>query len=185
MGSLDDVHSLVAMAVDRFGGVDIVVNNAATSLDQPIAALTPEAWSKAFDVNLRGPVFLVQEALPSLGKSPHASVVNVVSTAAFIFAAGAAMYGAAKSALVSFTRTMAAELAPDGIRVNALCPGGVSTDMVRSHSPEVQEELRRSCLMQRIADPEEMVGPAIFLASDASSYMTGQTLIVDGGTVAR
>jgi NAD(P)-dependent dehydrogenase (short-subunit alcohol dehydrogenase family) len=185
MGSLDDVERLVRAAVDRFGGIDIVVNNAATSLDQPIGSLTPAAWGKAFDVNLRGPVFLVQAALPHLRRSRAASVVNVVSTAAFVFAPGAAMYGAAKAALVSFTRSMAAELAPDHVRVNALCPGGVDTDMVRAHPPAAREGLRTSCLMQRIADPDEMAGPAIFLASDAASFMTGQTLFVDGGTVSR
>jgi NAD(P)-dependent dehydrogenase (short-subunit alcohol dehydrogenase family) len=183
LGSLDDVEHLVHAAVDRFGGVDIVVNNAATSLDQPIGAITPAAWAKAFDVNLRGPVFLAQAALPHLAESGAAAVVNVVSTAAFLFAPGAAMYAAAKAALVSFTRSMAAELAPLGIRVNALCPGGVDTDMVRAHPAEAQEALRRSCLMQRLANPDEMVGPAIFLASAAASFMTGQTLVVDGGVI--
>jgi NAD(P)-dependent dehydrogenase (short-subunit alcohol dehydrogenase family) len=79
---------------------------------------------------------------------------------------------------------MAAELAPRGIRVNALCPGGVDTDMVRAHPPEARDGLRRSCLMQRLADPDEMAGPAVFLVSDAASFMTGQTLVVDGGAVA-
>jgi NAD(P)-dependent dehydrogenase (short-subunit alcohol dehydrogenase family) len=91
------------------------------------------------------------------------------------------MYAAAKSGLMSFTRSMAADLAPKGIRVNALAPGTVDTDMVRNNPVEMQERMRDASFMQRSADPDEMVGPALFLASDASSFMTGQCIIVDGG----
>jgi NAD(P)-dependent dehydrogenase (short-subunit alcohol dehydrogenase family) len=93
------------------------------------------------------------------------------------------MYGGAKAALMSFTRSMAAELAPRGVRVNALAPGTVDTDMVRNNPPDVQERMAQGGLMHRAAHPDEMVGPALFLASDASSFMTGQVLVVDGGLV--
>jgi NAD(P)-dependent dehydrogenase (short-subunit alcohol dehydrogenase family) len=183
MGDLDAVSTLVAQTVDRFGRVDIVVNNAANALAQPLGEFTPEAWQKSFDVNLRGPVFLVQEALPHLKQSPHAAVVNVISAGAFLFAANVAMYAAAKAALMSFTRSMAAEFAPLGIRVNALAPGTVDTDMVRANTPETQRRMAEASHLGRTADPNEMVGPALFLASDASSFMTGQVLLADGGLV--
>ena len=92
---------------------------------------------------------------------------------------------AGKAALLSFTRSMAAEFAPRGIRVNALAPGTVDTDMVRNNPPEVQKSMAGAALMRRAAQPDEMVGPALFLASDAASFMTGQVLIVDGGLVPR
>ena len=181
MGELDALQSLVARTVDEFGGVDIVVNNAANALTQPLGQFTPEAWQKSFDVNLRGPVFLVQAALPYLERSEHAAVINVISAGAFLFSANVAMYSAAKAGLMSFTRAMAADFAPRGIRVNALAPGTVDTDMVRANPPEAQAAMANASPMRRAASPDEMVGPAIYLASDASSFMTGQVLLVDGG----
>jgi len=183
MGELDAAVALVDRAADAFGGVDIVVNNAANALAQPLGAFTPEAWQKSFDVNLRGPVFLVQAALPYLERSAHASVVNVISAGAFLFSANVAMYAAAKAALMSFTRSMAADFAPRGIRVNALAPGTVDTDMVRANTPEAQRSMANASFMRRAASPDEMVGPVLYLASDASSFMTGQVLLVDGGLV--
>lgn len=183
LGELDDLTTLVDRSVDTFGGIDILVNAAANPLTQPLGAFTPDAWSKSYDVNLRGPVFLTQAALPHLEASPHAAVLNVVSVGAFMFSPGVAMYAGAKSALLSFTRSMAADFAPRGIRVNALAPGSVDTDMVRNNPPEAIEAMRTVSLQKRIADPDEMVGPALLLTSDAGSYITGQVLIADGGTV--
>jgi NAD(P)-dependent dehydrogenase (short-subunit alcohol dehydrogenase family) len=183
MGELDAATALVDCAVGTFGGVDIVVNNAANALTQPLGAFTAEAWQKSFDVNLRGPVFLVQAALPHLERSEHAAIVNVISAGAFLFSANVAMYGAAKAALMSFTRSMAADFAPRGIRVNALAPGTVDTDMVRANTPEAQKSMANASFMRRAASPDEMVGPVLYLASDASSFMTGQVLLVDGGLV--
>jgi NAD(P)-dependent dehydrogenase (short-subunit alcohol dehydrogenase family) len=183
MGDLDALHALVDRTVDAFGGVDIVVNNAANALREDLGRFTPEAWAKSMDVNLRGPVFLVQEALPYLDRSGSAAVVNVISAGAFLFSAYTATYAAAKAGVMSFTRSMAAEYAPRGIRVNALAPGTVDTDMVRNNPPEVQARMAQAAWLRRAADPDEMVGPALFLASDASSFVTGQVLLADGGLV--
>jgi NAD(P)-dependent dehydrogenase (short-subunit alcohol dehydrogenase family) len=181
MGELDDGQRLVERAVDTFGGIDIIVNNAANALTQPVGAFTPEAWDKSFAVNLRGPIFLIQNALPHLERSEHASVINVISAGAFLASSNVAMYGAAKAALMGFTRSFAADLAPKGIRVNALAPGTVDTDMVRANTAEAQQSMANASPMRRAASPDEMVGPVIYLASDASSFMTGQVLLVDGG----
>jgi NAD(P)-dependent dehydrogenase (short-subunit alcohol dehydrogenase family) len=181
MGDLDAVEQLVARTVDRFGAIDIVVNNAALGLALPLGELTPDAWQKVFDVNVRGPVFLAQAALPHLRASSHAAVVNVLSAGVFMALPDNAMYGAAKSALLSFTRSMAAAWAPDGIRVNGLIPGSTDTDMLRGASEARRTELVAGSMLGRAAQPAEMVGPAVFLASDASSYMTGQVLMADGG----
>jgi NAD(P)-dependent dehydrogenase (short-subunit alcohol dehydrogenase family) len=183
MGDIEAVDALVAQTVERFGAVDVVFNNAATALAQPLGAFTADAWAKVFDVDLRGPVFLVQAALPHLEQSEHAAVVNVISAGAFLFAAQVSMYAAAKAALMSFTRSMAAEFAPRGIRVNALAPGTVDTDMTRNTGPEAAASMAAASHMGRAASPDEMVGPALFLASDAASFVTGQVLIADGGLV--
>jgi len=183
LGDLDALGRLVGATVERFGRLDIVVNNAATAVSQPVGEFTPDAWAKVFDVNLRGPVFLIQEALPYLDKSPCASVINVISAGAFLFSLPTAMYSSAKAGLMSLTRSMAAGLAPRGIRVNALAPGAVDTDMVRNTGPESMQRMANASIMKRIADPWEMVGPAVFLASDASSFMTGQVVLADGGLV--
>ncbi len=181
MGELESAAGLVRATVERFGRIDVVVNNAATALSQPIGHFTPDAWDKVFTVDLRGPVFLIQEALPYLEKSPNASVVNVISAGAFLFSTFNSMYAASKAALMSFTRSMGGEFWTRGIRVNALAPGTVDTDMVRNNTPEAQERMANACYMRRAAHPDEMVGPALFLASEAASYVTGQVLIADGG----
>jgi NAD(P)-dependent dehydrogenase (short-subunit alcohol dehydrogenase family) len=183
LGELDSLHALVERTVDDFGRLDIVVNNAATPLREDLGHFTPEAYAKSMDVNLRGPVFLVQEALPHLRNSPSAAVINVISAGAFLHAPFLATYAATKAALMSFTRSMAAEFAQWGVRVNALAPGAVDTDMMRKNTPEAQEQMASSSVQGRAAHPDEMVGPAVFLASDAASFVTGQVVIADGGLV--
>jgi NAD(P)-dependent dehydrogenase (short-subunit alcohol dehydrogenase family) len=182
LGDLDALAALVRRTVDAFGGVDVVVNNAATALALPLGEFTPEAWSKSNDVNLRGPVFLVQEALPWLKKS-RGNVLNVLSGAAFMFSASVSLYAGAKAALLAYTRSMAAEFAPFGIRVNALAPGTTDTDMVRANTPQQIAVMTSIQLLKRMAEPDEMVGPALLLTSDAGSFITGQSLCVDGGMV--
>jgi NAD(P)-dependent dehydrogenase (short-subunit alcohol dehydrogenase family) len=183
VGDLDDVAEIVRRTVDEFGGIDVVVNNAATALAQPVGAYTPEAWQKSLDVNLRGPAFLVQEALPHLERSEHAAVLNILSGAAFMYSASISLYAVGKAGLLAQTRAAAAELAPRGIRVNAMAPGTVDTDMVRANTPEMQDVMAEIMLLKRMAHPDEMVGPALMLTSDAGSFITGQVLLVDGGMV--
>jgi NAD(P)-dependent dehydrogenase (short-subunit alcohol dehydrogenase family) len=182
LADLDALRMLVQKTVDAFGAVDVIVNNAANALALPLGEYTPEAWSKSLDVNLRGPVFLVQEALPWLKKS-RGNVLNVLSGAAFMFSASVSLYAGAKAALLAYTRSMAAEFAPYGIRVNALAPGTTDTDMVRANTPQQIDVMTSIQLLKRMAEPDEMVGPALLLTSDAGSFITGQSLCVDGGMV--
>ena len=183
LGKLDDVQRLVDFTVDRFGGVDVVVNNAATALAEPLGSLTPAAWDKVFEVDLQGPVFLVEAALPHLAKSGKGSVINVISAGAFLASPDGSMYGAAKAALLSFTRSMSRAYVDRGIRVNALAPGTVDTDMVRNNPPEAQERMAKASPMGYAAAPEEMLGPALLLASDAGSFITGTCIHADGGMI--
>jgi len=183
MGEIESLNNLVAVTVAKFGGIDIVVNNAATGLAQPVGEFTLDAWDKQFEVNLRGPVFLTQAALPYLEKSEHASVVNVISAGAFLANPNGSMYSAAKAALMSFTRSFGSSLALRGVRVNALAPGTVDTDMVRANTPEAQASMAAASPMKRAAHPDEMVGPVLLLVSDAGSFITGQCILADGGMV--
>jgi NAD(P)-dependent dehydrogenase (short-subunit alcohol dehydrogenase family) len=195
-----DVAAVVAAILlepaDRIGAVyeltgpealdmDGLVNNAANALAQPLGEMTADALAKSHEVNLRGPVLLVQAALPHLKASSHASVVNMISTGAFNFAPGTAIYSSNKAALMSFTRSMAAEYASAGIRVNAIAPGPVDTDMMRNNPPEAIARMANSNLMKRLAKPDEMVGAALMLATDAGSYLTGTVIIADGGGTPR
>jgi NAD(P)-dependent dehydrogenase (short-subunit alcohol dehydrogenase family) len=184
-GNLDDLDVIVERTVAEFGGIDVVVNNAANALAQPIGEMTPEALTKSYEVNLHGPVFLVQKALPHLKRSEHAAVLNMVSVGAFNFAPALAIYASVKAALMSFTRSMAAELVNDGIRVNAIAPGPVNTDMMRKNPPQAIERMIDGTLMKRLAEADEMVGTALLLCSDAGSYITGQVVIADGGGTPR
>jgi len=181
MGDIDSINALVDRTADEFGGIDIVVNNAANALTLPFGALTADAWQKSLDTNLRGPVFLVERALPHLEASGNAAVLNVISAGAFLFSANTAMYAAAKAGLMAMTRSMAASFALRGIRVNALAPGTVDTDMVRNNTPEAVASMSNAAFMRRAAHPDEMVGPALLLCSDAGSFITGQVIIADGG----
>ena len=181
MGDVDAINALVDRTVEEFGRLDIVVNNAANALTLPFGHLTVDAWEKSLGTNLRGPVFLVERALPHLEASGNAAILNVVSAGAFLFSANTAMYAAAKAGLMAMTRSMAAVFAEKGIRVNALAPGTVDTDMVRNNTPEAVESMSKAAFMRRAAHIDEMVGPALLLCSDAGSFITGQVLIVDGG----
>jgi NAD(P)-dependent dehydrogenase (short-subunit alcohol dehydrogenase family) len=184
-GSLEDIGTLVERTVAEFGGIDVVVNNAANALAQPPGELTPEAMLKSFEVNLRGPVLLTQQALPQLRDSAHAAVLNMVSVGAFNFAADMSIYVSNKAALMSYTRSMAAGFVRDGIRVNAIAPGPVDTDMMRNNPQQAIDGMVGGTLMKRLGTPDEMVGAALLLCSDAGSYMTGTVVIVDGGGTPR
>ncbi|MGW6032718.1 SDR family NAD(P)-dependent oxidoreductase [Gordonia terrae] len=182
MGDLDSVSALVSTVAERRGGIDIIVNNAANSLTQPMGDLTAEAFDKSIAVNLRGPVFLVEQALPYLKQGSGAAVLNIISPWAFMYSPQAALYAMGKNGLVAATRAMAASYAQFGIRVNALAPGATDTDMVRNNDAEAIAAMESASLLKRLGRPEEMVPPALLLVSDAGSFITGQVLMVDGGT---
>jgi len=181
MGDIGSINALVDRTADEYGRIDIVVNNAANALTLPFGHLTEEAWAKSLDTNLRGPVFLVERALPHLEASGNGAILNVISAGAFLFAGNTAMYSAGKAGLMAMTRSMAAVFAEKGIRVNALAPGTVDTDMVRNNPPEAVESMSKAAFMRRAAHADEMVGPALLLCSDAGSFITGQVIIADGG----
>jgi len=179
---------LVAAAVDSFGGLDILVNNGAILKPHFIERVTEAELEQLEATNVRGPVLLSRLAFPHLKASGRGAIVNLGAVAGHQPMKGLGAYGASKAAMLSWTRVMAQEWTPQGVRVNGLTPGSVATDMILPADPERREafvaELAAQNLFDRIAEPEEMVGPVLFLASDASSFMTGQVLVVDGGLMA-
>jgi NAD(P)-dependent dehydrogenase (short-subunit alcohol dehydrogenase family) len=186
VGHAADIDQLIERTVDRFDRLDIVVNNAANPLGGSLAEVTELAFEKSYNANVRGPLLLGARALPHLADSGHGVVINVISAGAFQPGATLGLYCSGKAALWSLTRVMAKEWASQGVRANALAPGPFSTDMMAMtlDVPEFNQSIVDTTLVGRVAEPDEIVGAALFLASDASSYMTGSVLPVDGGLLA-
>lgn len=186
VGRHDQLGALVERTVGHFGSLDVLVNCAANPLGGPLADMTPEALEASFRTNVTAPVLLGAAALPHLEASEHASVINVITVGAFAGAPYLGAYTAGKAALWNLTRTMAKEWGPMGVRVNAIAPGPFDTDMMAPSLgiPEFRQQIIDATIQQRIAEPDEVAGAAVLLASDAGSYMTGSCITVDGGTTA-
>lgn len=187
-GKPEDVRALVARAVERFGQVDVLVNNAATNPHfGPMVTVDQGAWRKTFEVNLEGYFEATRAVVEHLvaRNAKTGSIVNVASIQGLAGAIAQGVYGATKAAVISMTRTLAVELGPSNIRVNALAPGLVRTrfaQAITSNEDMTAHYVQRAPL-GRYAEPEEIAPAALFLASDAASYVTGHTLVVDGGYV--
>jgi NAD(P)-dependent dehydrogenase (short-subunit alcohol dehydrogenase family) len=180
----DAAERIIDEAVSALGGIDVLVNNAGgNSFMAPLQTMRLSGWDKGINLNLTSAVRLIHAALPHLIASDHGSLVNVASVAGLRGAPYMAHYGAAKAALISLTQSLAVELAGEGVRVNALVPGWIDTDL--TDFLRADDNLENSIIgkvpMGRWGRPEEIAAAALFLASDASSYMTGQTLVIDGG----
>jgi NAD(P)-dependent dehydrogenase (short-subunit alcohol dehydrogenase family) len=182
MGNLDDVRTIVDRTVSELGGLDVLVNNAGVGPFHTIGEFKVEEWQHVFDVNVKGPVFLIEEALPHLRKSGRGAILNILSIAAFVDSSVFPIYASSKAALFAHTRSAAAALGQDGIRVNAIAPGPFDTELLRSQTPD-PNAVGGMTILKRVAAPDEIVGPALMLTSDAGSFMTGQVLMVDGGFV--
>ncbi len=181
MGDPAAPATIVEATISRFDGIDIVINNAANPLTAPVGQQTPQMWSKSFDVNLRGPALLIQACVPYLEASNQARVINLISVGAFQFAVRHSMYASMKAGLLSFTRSAAGELASRGVLVNAIAPGPVNTTMTAKTGAESVRRMAAATLLKRMGDPDEVAAVALFLASAASGFVTGQVMVVDGG----
>jgi NAD(P)-dependent dehydrogenase (short-subunit alcohol dehydrogenase family) len=189
MGDRGQVLRLADSAQGAFGGIDVIVSNAASSGPfGPLRDVSPDDWRAVQMTNLEGPLTLLQALAPHLIARRSGSVVMIASIRGLNGVPLGAPYAASKAALVSITKSFACELGPFGIRVNAICPGPVDTDMIRDAigtDPALREKFANLAPLKRWTLAEDCAGPALFLASEESRAITGQELIVDGGLLAQ
>ncbi len=191
VGRLDQIKNLVDQVVAEFGRIDILVNNAGTSIAGAAIDLDERAWDALMNINLKGVFFLSQTAAKVMKDNGGGKIINVSSINAFRPAFPTCTYAISKAAIMMATKTMAKEWAEYNIRVNAIAPGSIETALLNAiwynlsedDTKKAKEITAAGVPLKRIGDPKEIADVMIFLASDASSYVTGQTIVVDGGVL--
>jgi NAD(P)-dependent dehydrogenase (short-subunit alcohol dehydrogenase family) len=176
-------EEIVRRTVERFGRVDVVVNNAALARSTRLSDLTAEEWRDALEVNMTAPFLLTKAALPVMQAQHYGRIINISSSAGrTVSTLGGAHYTASKAGLLGFTRAAAKELGKFGITVNAICPGMIDTELTREHaSPELLERLAASYPIPRLGTPLEVADLICFAASEAAGYITGASFDINGG----
>jgi NAD(P)-dependent dehydrogenase (short-subunit alcohol dehydrogenase family) len=176
------VQALVQRAMETFGRIDILVNNAGNASLAPLLETTAEDWDRTIKIHLYGTFFCTQAVARHMVTQRRGCVVNISSVSGLVGSAGRTAYGAAKGGMVTMTKVLAVELAPHGIRVNAIAPGAVETELSRAAwTPADREGYFRLTPLERLGQPEDIAHAVLFLCSPQSAYVTGQVLAVDGG----
>jgi NAD(P)-dependent dehydrogenase (short-subunit alcohol dehydrogenase family) len=179
-----EVENLIAETIKNFKKIDILVNNAGIYLAGNVSDFPEESWDKTMNINVKGPFLCSQAALKHMKKG--ASIINISSVAGIEGSAGGAAYCASKGGIRLFTKALAAEVGSLGIRVNSIHPGLIDTPMTTAFTKDKKalEGMMSKFLIKRVGKPIDIAGPAVFLASDASAYMTGSEIVADGGWIA-
>ena len=177
----DEAAALVEAAVEAFGGVDVLVNNAGVTRDGLLLRMEEEAWDAVLDTNLKGAFLCSKAAARHMARARWGRIVNMSSIVGVTGNAGQANYASAKAGLIGLTKTLARELASRNVTVNAVAPGFIATRMVESLSPETQSGVLERIPLGRFGTPEDVAAVCAFLASNDAGYVTGQVLGVDGG----
>lgn len=182
----DDVARLAETALQRAGRIDILVNNAGTNVPQPIDQIRDEDWDQVLELNLSSVMVLTRALVPQMKERRWGRIVHISSIMGFVSNNGRNIYSATKSALIGMARASALDLGGYGITVNCIAPGPFVTELPgRLLSAEEKQRFAQRTALGRWGEPNELVGPLLLLASDAGSYITGETIIVDGGYMAR
>lgn len=178
---LKAVQDMMRTVVKTYGRIDVLVNNAGICKDEFVLMMSPENIDSCIDVNIKGYLYCAQQAALKMFSKKTGCIINVSSVSSVFANEGQTVYSATKGAVNSMTMTMAKELAPRGIRVNAIAPGFIATDMVDAIPEEIQQKNIAKIPFGRYGTPEEVADTVVMLASDACSYITGQVLVIDGG----
>jgi NAD(P)-dependent dehydrogenase (short-subunit alcohol dehydrogenase family) len=187
-----DAQRIAAEAVQAFGGIDYLVNNAGIQTYGTVVDTDEETWDRTLDVNLKGVYLVSKYCIPEIARRGGGSVINIASVQGLASQRRVAAYAASKGAVIAMTRTMALDHAPEKIRVNCICPGSVDTPMLRYAATVFAEDNPEQAIKEwgglhalgRVGQPGEIANVVLFLASDASSFMTGSMVVVDGGLIA-
>jgi 3-oxoacyl-[acyl-carrier protein] reductase len=184
VASEPSVQRLAEETFKRFGAIDILVNDAGVYLRSPVVIKSEEEWDRTLDINLGGNFLCARAFVPAMRLQKSGRIISIASSIAHTGAKEFADYAASKAAIIGFVKALARELGPDGITVNAICPGSANTDMPRRHRSEEEVMARlRATPLGHVLEPEDIAGSVLFLASDAASYITGQAYNVNCGTV--
>jgi len=173
--------ALVESVIAERGRIDVLVHNAAVIADRLLALMSLDDWDKVLDTSLKGLYGTTQPTARQMMRQRSGRIVNLTSVSGVTGIAGQTNYSAAKAAIIGFSRSLAKEMAPFGVTVNAVAPGFVDTDMLAGFSPEQRKEAMARVPMRRFAEPQEVAALVAYLALEAPAYMTGQTLVIDGG----
>lgn len=181
--NIDDVSALIKAATDKFGRIDIFVNNAGITRDGLMLRMSEEDWDLVMDINLKGAFNCIKTVARTMMKQKCGSIINIASVVGVMGNAGQANYSASKAGLIGLTKTTAKEFAKKGIRCNAVAPGFIASDMTDKLSDEVKQQYYNGIPLGRFGTVEDVADVVAFLASDNSKYVTGQVINVDGGLV--
>jgi 3-oxoacyl-[acyl-carrier protein] reductase len=180
----DSVQAMVERALQEFGRVDILVNNAGIFPTSSVEGMSEGDWDRVIGTNLVGAFLCARAVVPKFLEQGTGRIISLTSGRAFQGAKNGAHYAASKAGIIGFSKSLALELAPHGITVNVICPGITDTAQPRGHQTEEQIYAQAQRIpLGRIGQPEDLVGPAVFLASDAAAFITGQTIMVNGGSI--
>jgi len=181
--NLKEVENMAGNILDNFGKIDILINNAGITRDALLLRLDESDWDKVIAVNLKGTFNCTKAVSKGMLKQRQGRIINIASIIGLIGNAGQANYSASKAGIIGFTKSVAREFASRSITVNAIAPGFIQTDMTDKLPQEIKEQMLKQIPLGRFGKPSDVAQAALFLASEASSYITGQVIVVDGGMV--
>lgn len=179
----ESIKEIFEEIIKDFNSIDVLVNSAGITADGYLMLMSDDKWDKVINTNLNSVYYTCKIVLPNMIRKKSGSIINITSVAGIIGVAGQTNYSATKAAIIGFTKSLSKEIASKGIRVNAIAPGYIETDMLSKVNEKIKSEFLKQVPLKRLGKPKDVANAVGFLASDESSYITGQTLVIDGGLI--